>query len=146
MINLEAEFDLKREIRVLILGSLLVLVCACGSFLTGDSTTDPKTGETSYEEAPMVPLAEAIGGIFGVGAIAGAAARMLRNASRTKNALYETNKQAIEDANWSKINSAESFKKLLKLKQDSHDDSVLLRKEYKKYKKAKEIKEVKAKV
>lgn len=118
--------------KILFIAIALSLV-GCFVF-TGEKTTtiDPKTGKTitAYEEAPIVGLAETIGGILGVGGLAAAAARMARNAARARDALMETNEEALDKADWSKIDSAASFKVLLKTAQESHKDAKLLRKHY----------------
>lgn len=110
--------------------------------MTGAKIIDPITGEVTYEESPMVSLISAITGILGMGAMVIPAVRIAQNAARARNALYEANEAAIKDADWKQIDSAESFKALLKLKQDSHNDSVLLRKSYANYKKKKLLKKV----
>lgn len=128
--------------KLLTTGLILCTLSGCGTFMTGAKIIDPITGEVTYEESPMVSLVSAITGILGMGAMVIPAVRIAQNAARARNALYEANEAAIKDADWKQIDSAESFKALLKLKQDSHNDSVLLRKSYANYKKKKLLKKV----
>jgi hypothetical protein len=117
------------------------------TFMTGEPLTDkdgnPIKGE--YTEAPMVTLTEAITGILGMGAVGGAAARIARNAARARDAILESNKKAIDNADWKEINTAEAFKTLLSTAQDSHDDSVLLKTAFDKWNKKTKKKDLKAK-
>ena len=124
------------------IGSLFLVSC---TFLTGTKKKDPITGEETYTEAAVVGLTAAISGILGLGGLGLAAARLARNAARARDGLMEANEDAIENADWSEINSAKSFKILLKAAQDSRDDSKLLKKTFGKWNKKREIKDVKAK-
>ncbi len=128
----------------LLLLAVSVSLIGC-MLLTGNKTEtkDPKTGEkkTTYDEAPIVGVAELIGGLLGVGTLAGAAAKLARNAARARDGLMDANEEAIENADWSKIDSAESFKTLLAMAQDSHEDAKLIRKQYVKWKETKKVKD-----
>ena len=125
------------------IGMILCILSGC-VFMTGkDTGKKDKDGNPIHEQSTMVTLTAAIAGIIGVGSIAVPAARIAQNAARARDALYDSNKEAIENTDWSKIDSAESFKAVMKLKQDSHDDSVLLRKEYLKWKTKKKKKALK---
>ena len=63
-----------------------------------------------------------------------AAVKIAVNASRAKDGLMDANKEAIDNADWSEINTAESFKQLLALGQASHKDAKIIEKEYRKWK------------
>lgn len=132
------EKDIISDVRLLLL-SVLLLCCvsfaACSTFITGEKKVDPKTGETTYESSPMVELSTAIGSILGVGGLAGAVARIGARAARARDAIMDANKEAIEKADWSQVNSTESFKILLKTAQASHDDSKLIKQNYDAWKK-----------
>lgn len=127
--------DVTKELRLFCLSLLLLVVCGCSAFLTGTDTgkVDDK-GNKIYEQSSMVELSTVIGSILGVGGMASAAARIAQNAARTTKALYESNDKAIEETDWRKINTAEAVKSVLKLAQDSHDDSKILKKGYIKFK------------
>lgn len=132
------------NIKLFVVGLILLVLSSC-AFVAGKKHVDPDTGEVTYEQSALVTLTEAIGGILGVGGIAVASARIARNAVRTKNALYESNESAIENANWKEINTKESFKALLKMAQNSTDDSKLLAKEFKKWNEKRKHKNLKKK-
>jgi major membrane immunogen (membrane-anchored lipoprotein) len=127
--------------KIILTLAIMVILTGCAFFTgTKKTTTDPLTGEqvVTYEDAPIEAWADALKIILPGGAIAiGAAARMARNAARARDGMMDANKEAIENADWKKINSKESFKQLLALGQASHKDAKLLEKEYKKWKKKK---------
>jgi len=115
--------------------------------VTIDPITKEKTVVTTYEPAPIdawMPLLSVF--VPGLGVAAAAAMRMARKATKTKDALMDANKLAIEGADWKKINSAESFKILLKDSQGIHSDAKLLRKEYVKWRDKRATKEANAKI
>ena len=112
---------------------ILFFTIGCGTFVTGEKHIDPKTGEVTYGPSAMVELSSVIGGILGVGTLAAAATRIAVKAVRVKNALYDTNEKALETADWKNINSAASFKIIMKAAQDSHDDSILLKNGFNKW-------------
>lgn len=123
--------------KILLLTILLLVLAGCSEFFTGKKiTATDEAGKTTttYEEAPIESWTAILATLIPGGLALGALGRMVAKGSRTKNALMDANKKAIEDADWSKINSAESFKEILKLAQDSHDDSKLIKKEYDKWK------------
>lgn len=126
----------------LLLALTLIMVLTGCAFLTGKKiiTTDAETGKetVTYEDAPIDDWAAILGALIPVGGIAlVAAAKITKNAARAKDGLMDANKDAIDNADWKKINTAESFKQLLALAQASHKDAKVIEKEYRKWKKKK---------
>jgi len=116
--------------KLIALSLILFCLVAC-DFMTGKkkTVTDPETGKktTTYEKAPIEDWVKLIGVALPGLAIAGAAtARIATNAARARDGLMDANERAIEDADWSKINTNESAKILLNVAQRSHKDSKLL--------------------
>ena len=99
--------------------------------------TGEKNDDGSYQEAPVSQWGEILKIVWpvGFGGVAAAAARIARNAARAKDAVLDANKEAIDSADWSQIDSAASFKAVLKAAQDSHSDAEMIGKHYKKWKK-----------
>jgi len=126
--------------KLIIALTLLAVLTGCVFFTGEKDGVDPKTGKPKYKEAPFVELSTLVGGLFGMGAGAGALARLGRNAARAKEGLMDANEDAIENADWKQINSKESFKELLALAQASHKDAKVIEKEYRKWKTKKEKK------
>ena len=128
---------------ILVLSMLLFCLAACGEFFTGKKkstiTTDPVTKEqtvtTEYEDAPIEDWVKILGIVVpGLGVAGVAAARIARNAARARDGMLDANEEAIENVDWSKVNTAESFKILLNTAQNSHKDAKLLGNHFKKWK------------
>jgi len=113
--------------------TIIIVFCltACvKEFFTGKKVTDAN-GEVTYEAAPIdawTGILTALVPVLGVGAAA--AVRIARTSIKAKDALMDANKAAIDGANWKNINSAESFKILLKDAQAIHSDSKIICKAY----------------
>jgi len=125
-----------KKLTILLILTICLTSCA---WLTGKktTTTDPNTGEktVTYEDAAIENWVKILGVVLpGLGLAAGAAARIARNAARARDGIFDSNEEAIENADWSKINTAESFKILLSTAQDSHKDAKLLANHFKKWK------------
>lgn len=124
--------------KIMVMIILLCCLAAC-EFFTGKKKTeiDPKTGKpvVTYEDAPVEDWVKVLGALVpGLGIAGAAAARIARNAARARDGIMDANEEAIQNADWSQVNSAESFKVLLKTAQASHKDAKLLGEHYQKWK------------
>lgn len=104
-------------------------------------TTIDESGKktVTYEKAPIEDWAAAIAIIVpGLGIAAAAAARLASRGARATAAGMDTNEEAIEKMDWTKVNTKESFKIALNAAQGGHKDAKLIHKEFKKWKSKKD--------
>jgi len=123
--------------KLLLIGVILVL-CGC-AWLTGKkvTTTDPVTGEVvvTYEKAPIEGWVNALTLLVpGLAVVAGAATQIAVKTARAKNAIFDTNKEAIAQLGVRGLLNADTAKEILKVAQDAHPQAKLIAKEYKKWK------------
>ena len=127
----------------LILVCVLLAVLTGCTFLTGtkriETKTDPDTGKVTtsvtYEDAPISAWAALLAAIVpAAGAGIVAAGSMAKRAARAKEGVMDSLEDAMKEADWKDINSAQAFKDLLELYQDSHKDAEIIAKEFKKWK------------
>jgi len=131
--------------KLLLMATLLFCLISCGEFFTGKkiTTIDPVTKEKkiTYEAAPIEGwVALLTAAVPGLGFAGLAAARLAKNAARARDGMIDANEEAIDNTDWTKINTAESVKVLLNTAQQSHADSKLLAKTFKKWHNKRKIK------
>ena len=124
--------------KLLIVLALLFAV-GCSEWFTGEriETVDANSGVTvtEYKEPALSGLFDILAvAVPGIGTAAAAAFAMAKKGARAKDAIMDANKDAIDAADYSKIDTAESFKALLKAAQEAHPDAKVIKKEYDKWK------------
>ena len=133
--------------KLLVLCLISLCLAGCGEFFTGKKkVTIDEDGKkhTTYEEAPIAKWATTLAVLVPtLGGAVVAAGNIARNAARTRDGMMDANEEAIENTDWSQVNTAESVKLLLSGAQASQDDSKLLAKGFKKWNDKRKKKKVK---